>query len=102
MGGVRTTLSFALVGVLFGGGLYGAIGGTASAAQDKSPPSNAVKIEPPPKYVSKPSVATSAVLANKVGSSLPTSRLAREIQWQFGGKTQRGWYIYTSLIQQMI
>lgn len=28
--------------------------------------------------------------------------LSRELNWTFGGKQQRGWYLYTSLIKQLI
>lgn len=97
----RTFASVGLAGVLFASGLYGALGFGASA-QVPSPVSAAVGVEAQPSSGAKPSVATAAVAAAKASVALPSSRLAREIEWQFGGKTQRGWYLYTSLIQQIV
>jgi D-alanyl-D-alanine carboxypeptidase len=42
-----------------------------------------------------------AIAAAASGPAL-NERLSRTIEWQFGGKTQRGWYLYLPLIQRII
>jgi LAS superfamily LD-carboxypeptidase LdcB len=45
------------------------------------------------------SVASSAVFAS---AALRNSQLQSDLNWVFGGKTQRGWQLYTPLISRMI
>jgi len=94
----RTFLTLGVAGALFFGGLYGAADFGASAQDAPKAEVSTSTVEE-----SKSTVAgAAAAVVAKASTSLPSSRLAREIEWHFGGKVQRGWYLYTSLIQQMV
>src|SRR5687767_2511902 len=103
--GKRTFLSIGLACALFGGGIYTATESGSTMKDAFTVSADPAKAERPTDASSKSdepvSVASAAVAVAK-RSPLPMNKLAREIQWQFGGKTQRGWYLYASLIQTMV
>jgi zinc D-Ala-D-Ala carboxypeptidase len=93
----RTFLSIGLACALFGSGIYAATDSNATAQETFT-----VSAAAPAKEEKRPTVASAAVAAASAGLKMPANKLARDIEWQFGGKTQRGWYLYTSLIQTMV
>ena len=48
------------------------------------------------------SVTNSSTDARFLSSAARNSQLKFNVKWAFGGKTQRGWFIYAKLISQLI
>lgn len=46
--------------------------------------------------------ASRAELQRSASASRENARLRDELEWQFGGKPQRGWYLYVPLIRELI
>jgi zinc D-Ala-D-Ala carboxypeptidase len=58
------------------------------------------KIEPQqPQPINKTAAVSPVISANAMADNI---RFRDSLQWAFGGKSQRGWYLYVPLIQQTI
>lgn len=65
----------------------------------KTSVSQAAETEKPKTLVAKTASVTASAWATAVSDNI---RLKNSLQWAFGGKSQRGWYLYESLIQHTI
>jgi D-alanyl-D-alanine carboxypeptidase len=102
--GVGILLSVLMAGLGFKASVHGQLkspeesaAGRAPAAQDSS----ISRLSAPAKAAPE---AGSAVSASSIYSSasLRNAQLQRELNWVFGGKSQRGWQLYAPLISSVI
>jgi D-alanyl-D-alanine carboxypeptidase len=70
-------------------------GATIGQSQSRSKAGDGVNV----KRVLKPTADTRSPLAE---AATRNARLSSELKWTFGSKEQRGWYLYTPLIKQLI
>lgn len=57
---------------------------------------------PSPAVASDIPVSVSSEKETMVSAAAENSRLMKELEWTFGGKSQRGWYLYIPLISRLI
>lgn len=77
--------------------------GTISSSQSTSKPRDAVKV----KQVMKPAATRdkheeSASRYSLGAAAIHNAQFSNELNWTFGRKQQRGWYLYTPLIKRLI
>jgi LAS superfamily LD-carboxypeptidase LdcB len=70
-----------------------------NATAPDAPVSKTTETEQPKTLVNKTASVSPSVSSAAVADNI---RLKDSLQWTFGGKSQRGWYLYVSLIQQTI
>ncbi|MGI8494161.1 MAG: D-alanyl-D-alanine carboxypeptidase family protein [Pyrinomonadaceae bacterium] len=70
----------------------------SSSTPKTSEPQN-IELEQSPNLINRIASAAPAVSPNAIAENI---RLKNSLGWTFGGKSQRGWYLYVSLIQQTI
>lgn len=89
-------LAFLSVGLaklnVYGQSMLNAGAPTASTSQTS-------KTEQPQNLITKTSSVSPTISSSAATDNI---RLRDSLQWTFGGKEQRGWYLYVSLIQQTI
>ena len=97
---------FFVVGVLFIGFLSFGVSKFdvyGQSAVNSAPPNAAVsqttEAEQPKTFVAKTASVSPAAWASAISENI---RLKDSLQWAFGGKSQRGWYLYVPLIQQTV
>lgn len=85
----------------FGMVKFTAYGQTLTSADNSQISVATQKVEPetPKVLINKTVAASPVVAANALADNV---RFRDSLDWTFGGKSQRGWYLYESLIQQTI
>jgi zinc D-Ala-D-Ala carboxypeptidase len=106
MSNERKYFWFILVGVLFVGSLsFGVSKFNVYGQSMNNPPASSTAVsqtaeaEQPKTLVTKTASVSPSAWTTAVADNI---RLKNSLQWAFGGKSQRGWYLYESLIQHTI
>jgi uncharacterized protein YcbK (DUF882 family) len=84
----------AVLAVLVVGGLVTGGRGAGPAVQQEPAKVEQARMEKASERVSQPVAKTETCVRN--------CALAKDMPWQFGGKAQRGWYLYVPLIQDVV